>query len=130
MQPLEIILQRTWQGLEVKLATITTTNDNEYLSSKDIAAYVDLPKESASKYIKDNDILLLSTTETEFDSHAYLYNRKITSDKLIHTFTPISEFLKKETITTEKLNDVEIIGKLLCSFKNLSETINFKTINN
>lgn len=124
MEQLEVILPMFWKGLEVKLSKVATTSDNEWLSNEDTVALVKLPAGHAADYVKNGDVLLLETENKEYSSHAYHYSENKNNNT--HVFSPLSVFLEKETIVVADLSEIKILGKILCSFKNISEEICFK----
>lgn len=129
MEPIDIVLPHTWRGFPVHLSSITTTDDSKILNNGDIVLVASLNKQNVINFIRDKDVLLLESQNEEFESHAFEYNRIVNEDGMTHKFIPLSKFLDKKTFETTSINDVNIVGKVLCSFKNVSEEIQFKQFN-
>lgn len=127
MNPIDIVVPNNWLGLKVELKGITTTGDNEILHNGDVVLTAKLDGENPKDYIKDGDILLLNSDNDEFDSHAYKYSKTVNEKGCVHQFAPISKFLGRQAFDCESLDDVEILGKIICAFKPVSEGMNFKT---
>lgn len=124
MNLIDVIIPIEWNGLPVYLKNISTSSDNKFLNDGDIGLLVDLITVEPQQYIKENDLVLLESNNPKYASHSFVYT--ITDGK--HTFTPLSNFLGRETLVYDSLNDVIILGKMLCSFRDQSEQIEFKTI--
>ncbi|QXN86324.1 hypothetical protein KV134_08945 [Tetragenococcus halophilus] len=129
MESVYITLPNTWKGLPVHLSSITTTEDNRSLNNEDTVLVASLINQNVIDFISDYDVLLLKSKDEEFESHAFKYNKIVNEDSVTHKFTPLSKFLGKKTFEATSINDVSIIGKVLCSFKGVSEEIMFKQFN-
>ncbi|MDN6664898.1 MAG: hypothetical protein L0L14_10335 [Tetragenococcus koreensis] len=129
MEPIDIVLPRTWKGLSVHLSSITTTDDSKILNNGDIVLVASLIDQNVIDFISDQDVLLLKSQDEEFESHAFNYNKIVNEDGVTHKFTPLSNFLNKKAFEAASINDVNVIGKVLCSFKNVSEEMRFKQFN-
>lgn len=128
MESVDITVPNHWKGLPVYLSSITTMSDNNSLNDEDIVLVASLINQNVRYFINDQDILLLKTKDKEFDAHAFKYNKIVNEDGTIHKFTPLSKFLGKKTFEATSINDVSIVGKVLCSFKGVSEEIKFKQL--
>lgn len=129
MEMVDITVPNHWKGLPVYLSSITTMSDNDSLNNEDIVLVASLVNQNVMEFISDQDVLLLKSKDKEFDAHAFKYNKIVNEDSVTHKFTPLSKFLGKKTFEATSINDVSIVGKVLCSFKGVSEEIMFKQFN-
>lgn len=128
MEEISIMIPTLWKGLPVKLQRVSTTPDNEILNHHDVALIVNLTDINPMMYIKENDIVLLKSTDENYASHAFKYTTGISTKGKTHIFTPISGFLEREPLSYLTLDDVKILGKILCSFRSISEEIEYLSI--
>ncbi|EPH89997.1 hypothetical protein D922_03372 [Enterococcus faecalis 06-MB-DW-09] len=124
MENLEVAIPQFWKGLPVRLSRIVTTDDNPYLNNGDFAAFIQILGDP-SDFIKPGDLLCLETDSKGFEGHVFEYHVKVETKGVRHIFSPISQFLERDEIVIDDLSEVQIKGKLLCSFRGLSEGISF-----
>lgn len=124
METIEIAIPQTWKGLPIKLSRIITTEDNRFLNNGDIAAFIQISNDP-SNYIKSGDLICLETDSVGYDGHIYMYQPLVDTKGVKHVFLPISQFLERDEIVADNFSEVPIKGKMLCSFRGLSEGISF-----
>lgn len=124
MKTIEIAIPQTWKGLPIKLSRIITTEDNRFLNNGDIAAFIQISNDP-SNYIKSGDLICLETDSEGFDGHIFKYEPVVDIKGVKHVFIPISQFLERNEIVVDDLSEAPIKGKMLCSFRGLSEGISF-----
>lgn len=127
MENIEVTIPQTWKGLPIKLSKIVTTKDNQFLNNGDIAAFIQIFGDP-SDYIKSGDLLCLEVNTSGYDGHIFKYESIVEIIGIKHVFSPISQFMERKEIIVDDLSKVSIKGKILCSFRGLSEGISFLTM--
>lgn len=93
------ITDAEYSNLEIEYSPITTTSDNPYLKSGDIAC-IALLKKNKLNYIKDKDIVAFTSKDKGFELHLYLVEDLSPVEFQFH---PLSTFLDKKTFTLKKM---------------------------
>lgn len=114
------ITDPNYSNLELEYSPITTTSDNPYMKSGDIAC-IALLRKNKLNYIKDKDIVAFRSTDKHFLLHLY----KVEELSIVeYQFHPLSSFLDKKPFILKKdeIETSDLEGKVLYSvniFNNL-----------
>lgn len=112
------ITDPNYSNLKLEYSPITTTSDNPYMKSGDIAC-IALLRKNKLNYIKDKDIVAFKSTDKHFLLHLYKVEEL---SPIEFQFHPLSSFLDKKTFILKKdeIEKSDLEGKVLYSINLLN----------